>query len=188
MSDDDYLMGMVKKFRTLDLEKRLELMPQILVNLDSDLRLYIYGLGDPSAARDVLQETMIAIFTHLSTFKGDTRGQFFSWLRRIARNKASDEFKKGSLTRMEQFPLDDSLEFVTQQVFSSPLTAEGNLDLEYALNLLAKSKPQCRELLWNHYVVGMDYDEIAEEINLKYDAIRMKITRCLDTARQLLEP
>ena len=69
---------------------------------------------------------------------------------------------------------------------AEPLTAADRHDLEYALNLLDRSKPECRGYLWNHYVIGFDYAEIAGEQNLNYDNVRMKIGRCLDEARSLV--
>jgi len=68
----------------------------------------------------------------------------------------------------------------------SPLSPEDKLDLEYAMNLLTASKPECYDYLWKHYVFGLDYAEIAEEQNLQYDNVRMKIGRCLDVAKALV--
>ncbi len=42
------------------------------------------------------------------------------------------------------------------------------------------------DLLWKHYVIGLDYAEIAEERQLSYDSARMKIGRCLEEARSLV--
>ena len=54
------------------------------------------------------------------------------------------------------------------------------------MNLLTAAKPECYDYLWKHYVIGLAYAEIAEEQNLQYDAVRMKIGRCLDTAQAML--
>jgi DNA-directed RNA polymerase specialized sigma24 family protein len=35
-------------------------------------------------------------------------------------------------------------------------------------------------------VLGLDYAEIAEEKNVKYDAARMKVGRCLEEVRKLV--
>ena len=59
-------------------------------------------------------------------------------------------------------------------------------DLEYVMKLLTSAKPECNELLWRHYVVGLDYAEIAEEKNLNSDAVRMRVKRCLDEAKALV--
>jgi DNA-directed RNA polymerase specialized sigma24 family protein len=52
--------------------------------------------------------------------------------------------------------------------------------------LLKKAKPECLNILWNHYVLGFEIQEIALQVGLKYDAARMKINRCLDAAQGLI--
>lgn len=59
-------------------------------------------------------------------------------------------------------------------------------DLDHVIKLLTAAKPDCSDLLWKHYVIGLDYAEIAEERQLNYDAVRMKIGRCLEEARSLV--
>ncbi len=66
------------------------------------------------------------------------------------------------------------------------LSPADKLDLEYAMNLLTSSKPECYDYLWKHYVFGLAYGEIAEEQNLNYDAVRMKSGAALDAARALV--
>jgi DNA-directed RNA polymerase specialized sigma24 family protein len=83
-------------------------------------------------------------------------------------------------------PHDELLDLVDASAQAASLTAADRHDLEYALNLLDRSKPECRDYLWNHYVIGFDYGEIAEEQNLNYDNVRMKIGRCLDEAQSLV--
>jgi len=78
------------------------------------------------------------------------------------------------------------LDLVDASAQSAPLTAADRHDLEYALKLLDRSKPECRDYLWQHYVTGLAYAEIAEEQDLNYDNVRMKIGRCLDEAKSLV--
>src|SRR5258705_760674 len=62
---------------------------------------------------------------------------------------------------------------------SAPLSPEDRLDLEHAMKLLTDAKPECSEFLWQYFVLGLDYSELAEKRNLSYDNVRMKISRCL---------
>ncbi len=66
------------------------------------------------------------------------------------------------------------------------MSAADRLDLDYAMKLLTASKRECHNLLWKYYVLGLDYGFIAEEINLSYDNVRMKGSRCLDLAQSLV--
>lgn len=68
----------------------------------------------------------------------------------------------------------------------SPVSAGDRDDLEYAMKLLTASKPDCYDYLWQRFVFGMEYGEIAEERNLSYDNVRMKVGRCLDEAKSLV--
>ena len=68
----------------------------------------------------------------------------------------------------------------------SPITPDIRHDLEYVMKLLTAFKPDCHDLLWRHFVVGLDYSEIADERELEYDNVRMKIVRCLEAAKSLV--
>ena len=54
------------------------------------------------------------------------------------------------------------------------------------MKLLTSSKPECYDFLWKRFVFGLDYGDIAEERNMSYDNVRMKIGRCLDEAKSLV--
>ena len=92
--NDDRPMQMVRRYKAMGFDERLAHVSDLLKEVDTELGAYVFGISPPSAYQDVLQETRIAIFKKLNTFRGDTRGQFFAWCRRIAWNKASDEFRR----------------------------------------------------------------------------------------------
>jgi hypothetical protein len=54
------------------------------------------------------------------------------------------------------------------------------------MKLLTASKPECYDYLWKRFVFGLEFTEISEEQNLSYDAVRMKVGRCLDEAQSLM--
>ena len=180
-------MRLVEEFRKADSDRRIELASKILTEINRELSIFILGLIAPDFQGDVIRESEMAIFTSLKTFKGNTRKQFLAWCRTIVRRKASDMRRKQSLLEIDPLPVEDFLEFILIPGKESLVfPADMQLDVEYAMNLLGKSRPDCRELLWSHYVMGLDYEELAQELNLKYDGVRMRIMRCLRTARGLL--
>ena len=67
----------------------------------------------------------------------------------------------------------------------NPISPGIRHDLDHVIKLLTAVKPDCSDLLWKRYVIGLDYAEIAEERQLSYDNARMKIGRCLEEARSL---
>ncbi len=139
------------------------------------------------AAEDVLSETMAAIFTNLSAlfeairtrnfWRGVTglrgtrrtttiaRKPLTAWTRSRWRNCGIWSKTIGNTPRIGN---------CIRPIFMRPLV---HLD---------KSKPECREYLWNRFVLGFDYVEMAEELNLKYDAIRRRVERCLEEVRGLI--
>jgi RNA polymerase sigma factor (sigma-70 family) len=184
MSD---VIKLVKTYRvTTGLAERLRLAEEIFRVIEPDLRFFVFSAVRPPAARDVLQEVLIAITTGMGKFKGDSNEQFWAWCYRIARNKVADHFRKQASDRLQPLPPEELWQLVEASAQASPLSAADRIDLQYALDLLTQSKPECRDLLWQHFVFGLDYAEIAEERNISYDNARMKIGRCLDDAGDLL--
>lgn len=183
----DDLIKLVRTYRlTAGLAERLRLSEEIFRLIETDLRLFVFSSIRPPAADDVFQEVLKAVATSLSTFTGDTTAQFWAWCYRIVRFKLADYYRSKRIERMQPMPPEEIRELVEASAQTAPLSAADKHDLEYALNLLASSKPECRENLWRHFVLGLDYAEIAEEENLSYDSIRMRIARCLDEAKQLV--
>ena len=175
--------------RESSLKKRVDLATNIYCALLADLRVFVFGKVHPSAGDDVLQETLKAIFTDLSAFRGNTDKAFLSWCYRIARNKVNDYLRKyyRDKDRLESFPAEELWQIIEKTPqFDREWEFLDKFHVKEALSLLDKSKPECREYLWNHYVIGFDYAEIAEEQDLNYDNVRMKIGRCLDEAKSLV--
>lgn len=140
----------------------------------------------PPAADDVLQEVLKAVATALAKFAGDTTATFWARCYGIARNKLNDHYRRQAADRMQPMPPEELWQLVEASAQTAPLSAADKHDLEYAMQLLTASKPECREYLWKRYVFGLDYAEIAEEKNLSYDNIRMRIGRCLEEAKALV--
>jgi DNA-directed RNA polymerase specialized sigma24 family protein len=82
---------------------------------------------------------------------------------------------------------EDLIEIADKHSAAKTFSPGDRLDLEYAMNLLTIAKPECRDLLMQHYILGLDYGEIAEEQGVSYDNARMKIGRCVEEARKLVD-
>jgi RNA polymerase sigma factor (sigma-70 family) len=183
----EQVIKLVKTYRvSAGLAERLRLAEEIFRLIEPDLRFFVFSAIQPPAAQDVLQEVLKSITTSLKKFEGDTDKEFWAWCYRIARNRLNDHFRQKASDRLQPMPQDELWQLVETSAQATPLTAADRHDLEYAMNLLASSKPECRDYLWKHYVIGLAYGEIAEEQNLNYDNVRMKIGRCLDEAKSLV--
>jgi len=133
-----------------------------------------------------LQEVLKAVATGMSRFEGGTAKEFWAWCYRIARNKLSDHYRRQSSERAVSMSPDELWQVMEASAQAAPLTPQNRLDLEYAMKLLTAAKPECSDLLWRHYVIGVDYAELAEEKDLNSDAVRMRVKRCLDEAKSLV--
>ena len=169
--------------RETEVYRRTELAGSIYFYFAESVQLFIFTRTKPSDSLDVWQDTAKAILVGLSTFRGRTEKEFLKWCYQIARNKISDSFKNN---RLDPFPTEELSDLLEASRITKPFSQEDEVDLKDAMDLLAISHPECRELLWDHFIFGFDYEEIAEELHLQYDAVRMRIKRCLDTASGLL--
>jgi len=183
----DELIKLVRTYRlTAGLAERIRLAEEIFRRIEPDLRVFVFSSVSHDAAKDALQEVLKAVAVSLKQFKGDTVKEFWAWCYRIARNKLNDQFRKQYADRMQPMPPEELWQMMEATEQNAPMSPAVRHDLDYAIKLLTAAKPDCSDLLWRHYVIGLDYGEIAEEQNLNYDAVRMKVGRCLDEVRRLL--
>ena len=183
----DDLIKLVRTYRlTAGLLERQRLAEAIFRLIEPDLRFFVFSAVQPPAAQDVLQEILKSIVVSLPKFAGGTEKEFWAWCYMIARRRIYDHIQKRDSDRLQPMPHEELLDLLDESEHAEPMTAADRHDLEYALKLLDSSKPECRGYLWNHYVIGFDYGEIAEEQNLNYDNVRMKIGRCLAEAKSLV--
>jgi RNA polymerase sigma factor (sigma-70 family) len=181
------LVKRVKTYRlTPALDQRLRLAGEIYHEIKSPLHDFIFGRLKHPAAQDVFQETLKAVTESLAKFRGDSDGEFWKWCFRIARNKVNDHLRKQESDRLQPMEPEELWQLVDTSPQNSPLSAEDRLDLQHALKILAEAKPECSEFLWQHFVLGLDYSELAEERQMSYDNVRMKIGRCLGAAQELM--
>ena len=183
----DDLIKLVKTYRlTAGLAERIRLAEEIFRLIEPDLRFFVFGSTSHHAAEDAMQEVLKAVATSMKQFKGDTVKEFWAWCYRIARNKLNDHYRSKAADRMQPMSPEDLQQMMELSAQDAPISPAVRHDLEYAMKLLTASKPECNELLWRHFVIGLDYAEIAEERDLNYDNVRMKIGRCLDEAKSLV--
>ncbi len=105
---------------------------------------------------------------------------------RIASNKIFDQIRRRTSDPLLPLPMEELENLVTESAKEIPLSAGERLDLEYAMNLLAKAKPACHDLLLSHFIDDLSVKELAAQLNLKIDAVRRRIERCLGLAGGLL--
>lgn len=183
----DDLIKLVRTYRlTAGLAERLKLAEEIFRYIEPDLRVFVFSSVTHDAAKDALQEVLKAVAVSLKNFRGDTHKEFWAWCYTIARRRLSDHFRQQYAERVRPLPPDELMAMMDVSAQTRPISPGLRHDLDHVIKLLTAAKPDCSDLLWKHYVIGLDYAEIAEERQLNYDAVRMKIGRCLEEARSLV--
>jgi RNA polymerase sigma factor (sigma-70 family) len=181
------LIKLVRTYRlTAGLAERLRLAEEIFRLIEPDLRLFVFSKVSQNVAMDALQEVLKAIATSLKKFQGNTEKEFWGWCYRIARNKINDHYLSKAADRMHPIAPEKLWRMMEVSAQDAPMSQGVRHDLEYAMKLLTASKAECYDFLWKHFVLELDYSDIAEERNMSYDNVRMKIGRCLDEAKSLV--
>jgi DNA-directed RNA polymerase specialized sigma24 family protein len=183
----DDLIKLVRTYRlTAGISEKLRLAERIIRLIGPDLQLFVFGAISHHAAEDALQEVLKAIAINMHRFAGSTEKEFWGWCYRIARNKLNDQFRKQYADRIQLVPPEDIWRMIDASAQDQPISAGERLDLEYAMQLLTASKPECGDFLWKHFMLGRDYGDIADACGMSYDSVRMKIGRCLEEAQTLV--
>lgn len=184
----DDIFDLVQAYRNeTQLDRRLELADKLARALAWELRPLLLARVRPAQMDDIMQETLKAIFTHFFKFRGKTKKEFFGWCKLIARNKYVDWLRAQKLDVMQYFPAEELCRVMDQSPDGrSSLSPSEHLELKESVGFLAKLKLDCRQLLWDRFVLRMKHSEIAVCWESTADAIRVRISRCRKSARELL--
>lgn len=133
-------------------------------------------LGDRDAADDVLQDSFIMAYRSLGSCRDPDR--FKTWLYRIVTNRCRDQLRKRPAVDI------DTVEVAAKEMTDAPMLATELGDrLERAMNMLT---PEQREVFVMKEIEGRSYDEMSELLDLKIDALRMRVMRARDVLRKAL--
>jgi RNA polymerase sigma factor (sigma-70 family) len=179
------LIDLIRKYRS-ESKERDRLLEQIIRIVGPPLYLFLLSRA-PRAVDEVRQEALIAVAMGLPQFRGDCESEAWAWCYQIARNKLSRHFRDDDSNRFISIDPTELSRIVEASAVDDPFGAEEKLFVKEALDLLRNAKPECFEVLWDRFILGLDYKEIAEAHDLNYDNARRRVERCLDYAQSLLE-
>ena len=136
-------------------------------------------IQDPSRAEDLAQDVFLRIHRGLPYFRGEAR--LSTWIYRIVANVCLQD-----QTRPAQVSLDDAQ---TRGVTWSGSDRRFS-DFEVRDRLekaIARLPPNYRLLIAAHYLDGVQYDELAEALNLPLGTVKTQLHRAKQQLRRLLE-
>jgi len=136
-------------------------------------------LGDEQIAEDVLQKTMLKIWTSIESFDA-AKASFFTWMSVIARNTALDQKRlKTFQDRQKTISAD---EIVYRPMMSSP---EGtSID---AAALLSKLDGNYRIVLEYAYLKGYTQQEISDTLEIPLGTVKTRLRAAIGLLREELK-
>jgi RNA polymerase sigma factor (sigma-70 family) len=138
--------------------------------------------GDREEAADVLQDTMLKVFSRIGEFRGRDGCPFWAWLRQIAVNEALMRLRSRR-THGIAVAIED--EHGLEDHAPLPPAAADAAQLQRAL---AELPAVTRSVLWLYHAEGYTHEEIAALMQRTASFSKSQLARGLRRLRQLLEP
>jgi|ERR1041385_7412468 DNA-directed RNA polymerase specialized sigma24 family protein len=181
------LLGLIKKHRDAgSLEKRRDVAEAVAKYIAPSLFLYILRRA-PEAVSELRGDVLAEITKSLPGCRAISEGEAWGWCYTITRRKLAAHFKAETANREIPMGADDLTRLIDSAEQVEPFANEAQrLDGQEAVGILKSANPKCFEILWDFFVVGRTFKEIAERTKLKYDNVRRKVTRCVEKAKSLL--
>jgi RNA polymerase sigma factor (sigma-70 family) len=171
---------------TTTLDVRVRFAEEFVIRVSGAVRDFVFRRVRQEFAEDVHQEVLMAIALHIHEFQGDTEAQVWQWCYRVARNKVADCLRQHGGGTTAAVEVEEGRRALAAEAQHERILPGARQDLEYALLLLGAVKPPCVDLLWEYYILDLDYDELAAWYARSVDTVRMQIRRCLELAQTLL--
>jgi RNA polymerase sigma-70 factor (ECF subfamily) len=146
---------------------------------------------DPAVVESVAQEVFLKAYRSIASFRGSS--QFYTWLYRIAVNTSLSYIKKESAEENRERILDHDLHNPILQ--SESLKTEDPEELflrkeffKHLLDSLRRLPEDLRTAVILREFSGMNYEEIAEVMEIPLGTVRSRIFRARARLREMLEP
>jgi RNA polymerase sigma-70 factor (ECF subfamily) len=152
--------------------------------------------GNPDDAAELTQETFVKVIESIDKFKG--RSSFYTWLFRIAVNLTLNYCQRHariatrSLDAEETEPdgTAESLlrDFLSDDRAADPAIVAQSRELcDLAMESLLKLEEPQRAVIALRDIEGMNYNEIADVLNIEVGTVRSRLSRARSNLREILE-
>ncbi len=124
---------------------------------------------DAHKAKDILSDTMLAIWQGLHSFSGDAR--FTTWCIGIARHKLADYYRRGYSEDKNARSLDEARLVAAEDEGYEQVDAR--LTANALLNALSAKERELVELVFN---AQMSYQEAADELDILVGTVKSRMS------------
>jgi RNA polymerase sigma-70 factor (ECF subfamily) len=139
-------------------------------------RYAIHLTGDYDLAQDLVQETLIRVYTHQEIVVSLNFYQQQAWLYRTLKNKFLDDKRKHQRESRS-----------VAQLISNYRRDEQHTVCFSFHEMLEQVPEKDRELLYQHFILGMKGEEIAQELGIPAATVRSRIFLAIKKLRKLQE-
>jgi RNA polymerase sigma-70 factor (ECF subfamily) len=147
----------------------------------------VYGLiyrmvSNRALVDDLAQEVFLKVHRGLPYFRGEAR--LSTWIYRIVQNVCIQARGR----RAPEVPLEEDREDRPRREFGGPDAAFADLELRDRLEKAIAQLPEnYRMLIAAHYLKGIQYEALAEALNVPLGTIKTHLYRAKRQLRELLE-
>jgi RNA polymerase sigma-70 factor, ECF subfamily len=146
---------------------------------------------DPGVVEPLAQEVFLKAYRSISAFRGTSR--FYTWLYRIAVNTSLSHIKKESLGENREKTVDYDLQASSLAVESVRTEDPEQLTLRkeflrHLVTSLRRLPEELRTAVVLRDLTGLNYEEIAEVMQIPLGTVRSRIFRARARLREMLEP
>jgi RNA polymerase sigma-70 factor (ECF subfamily) len=156
-------------------------------------QVYRFGMKmcrDPEDAKDVLQDTLLAVARGVRNFRGAS--SISTWLYTIARSFCIKERRRSKFAPEEERSLDTDAAVEAARLPApgdNPDEALAGREIERALEqAIARLEPMYREILLLRDVEGLTAPEVAEVVGISVDAVKSRLHRARLSVRAHVAP
>ena len=131
-------------------------------------------------AEDVMQESFIAAFQKLDSFKG--KSTFGAWLKRIVVNNSIVQYRRSQrYTELPEYgvPEESMEDGMAEEDYNSLRSSQ-------IMECMNDLHDTYRSILSLHFIEGYDYEEICEIMEISYSNCRTMISRAKESLRKKL--
>ena len=146
---------------------------------------------NPGVVEPLAQEVFLKAYRSISAFRGSSR--FYTWLYRIAVNTALSHLKKESIGENREKTVDYDLQASSLAVDSVRTEDPEQLVLRkeflrHLVTALRRLPEELRTAVVLRDLTGLNYEEIAEVMEIPLGTVRSRIFRARARLREMLEP
>ncbi len=129
-------------------------------------------------ASDVLQESFVKIWKKIDTYDKE-KGTLFTWILNISRNTAIDKIRSAAYRHQNQA---EDIDNASLKVQENVHIQTDHIGLD---NIVAKLRPEYRQVIDTIYFEGYTHVEAAEKLGLPLGTLKTRVKAALKELRKL---